>query len=75
MEDKCIHYWLIESPTYDRRNYRTRYDSFGSWSKGVCKKCGEEKEISNSNRTKELDMEQERERIKKQKESLQEGEK
>ena len=31
---QCIHHWVIEPPT-------------GPVSKGVCKKCGEEKEFDN----------------------------
>ena len=34
-EDKCHHYWIIESPK-------------GRTSKGVCKFCGAEKEFYNS---------------------------
>ena len=34
-QDKCCHYWKIETPN-------------GPTSKGVCRICGEEKEFSNS---------------------------
>ena len=44
----CIHHWIIESPAYKRRNYRAEYTSLGSWSRGVCKKCKEERKFDNS---------------------------
>ena len=46
-EPKCIHHWIIETPAYKRRNYRTNYDVLGSWSWGICKKCKEERKFDN----------------------------
>ena len=25
----CVHYWIIESPPYNRKNFRSNYDSLG----------------------------------------------
>ena len=64
MANECIHYWIIESPSYNRRNFRSDYVHLGSWSNGKCKKCGMEKKFNNSNSTKEIDIDKEKERIK-----------
>ena len=65
---ECIHYWIIESPPYKRRNYRAEYTSLGSWSRGVCKKCKEERKFDNSPVTKQINITNESNRIKQQKE-------
>lgn len=67
-ENKCVHYWIIESPSYNRRNYRAEYTSLGSWSRGVCKKCKEERKFDNSPVTKQINITSESNRIKEQKE-------
>ena len=52
----CVHYWIIESPPYKRRNYRAEYTSLGSWSRGVCKKCKKEEKFDNSPTTKQINV-------------------
>jgi len=70
-EDKpneCIHYWIIETPAYKRRNYKANYDSLGSWSRGICKKCKEERKFDNSPVTKTLNINYEAMKIKRERE-------
>lgn len=76
-EHNCIHYWIIESPAYKKKNYRATYDSLTSWSRGVCKKCKEERIFDNSSVTKQLNIISPATRLKQEKEkenSLQNGE-
>ena len=75
-EPKCIHHWIIETPAYKRRNYRTNYDVLGSWSWGICKKCKEERKFDNSPVTKQINVTSTSNRIKQEKEQeggLQDG--
>jgi len=65
---ECIHYWIIESPPYKRRNYRADYTSLGSWSRGVCKKCKKEEKFDNSPVTKQINITSTSTRIKQEKE-------
>ena len=65
---ECIHHWIIETPAYKRRNYRTSYDVLGSWSRGICKKCKEERKFDNSPVTKQINVTSVSNRIKEQKE-------
>tara|TARA_Y100000296_G_C5096286_1_gene217544 strand:- start:561 stop:815 length:255 start_codon:yes stop_codon:yes gene_type:complete len=73
VKEGCVHYWIIESPPYNRKNFRSNYDSLGSWSKGICKKCMEERMFNNSNNTKEIPIEREQERIRKEVEQQERG--
>ena len=67
----CVHYWIIESPPYKRRNYRANYDSLGSWSRGVCKKCKKEEKFDNSPTTKQINVTDSRKLAKGKEDSLQ----
>ena len=73
-EMECIHHWIIETPAYKRKNYRANYDSLGSWSRGVCKKCKEERKFDNSPVTKQIKVpDSSNKRKEKQEGSLQDG--
>ena len=73
-EMECIHHWIIETPAYKRKNYRANYDSLGSWSRGVCKKCKEERKFDNSPVTKQINVsDSSNKRKEKQEGSLQDG--
>jgi len=73
-EMECIHHWIIETPAYKRKNYRANYDSLGSWSRGVCKKCKEERKFDNSPVTKQINVsDSSNKRKEKQEVSLQDG--
>ena len=67
----CVHYWIIESPPYKRRNYREEYTSLGSWSRGVCKKCKKEEKFDNSPTTKQINVTDSRKLAKEKENSLQ----
>ncbi len=67
----CVHYWIIESPPYKRRNYRAEYTSLGSWSRGVCKKCKKEEKFDNSPTTKQINVTDSRKLAKEKENSLQ----
>jgi len=73
-EMECIHHWIIETPAYKRKNYRANYDSLGSWSRGVCKKCKEERKFDNSPVTKQINVSDSSNKRKQERESsLQDG--